>query len=79
MLFVRLKFVWVSARMFDFFDGGVMEGLQYKLLTMTEKRTMGQFERSLGDTVTLQSEILARRVEANGQKKFLIRWHPADV
>ncbi|XP_017769665.1 PREDICTED: uncharacterized protein LOC108557589 isoform X2 [Nicrophorus vespilloides] len=68
-----------SARMFDFMDSGIMEGLQYKLLSMTEKRTMGQFSSVDGESITLQSQILARRVEEDGISKMLLRWHPTDV
>ncbi|XP_022901679.1 uncharacterized protein [Onthophagus taurus] len=68
-----------SARMFDFIDSGIMEGLQHRLLMLTEKRTLGQFENAPGDTLTLQSQILARRIEADGQKKVLLRWHPQNI
>lgn len=69
----------VTARMFDFFDAGIMEGLQHRLVTMTEKRTLGEVSKSPGDTVTLQSRVLARRVEADGSRKVLLRWYPPDV
>ncbi|KRT84670.1 hypothetical protein AMK59_342 [Oryctes borbonicus] len=68
-----------SARMFDFIDSGIMEGLQYRLLTMSEKRTAGQFESVAGDAVTIHSQILARRIEPDGSKKLLLRWHPKDM
>lgn len=64
--------------MFDFIDSGIMEGLQHKLLQMTQKRTLGQINNS-GDTINLQSQILARRTESDGSTKFLVRWHPVDV
>lgn len=65
--------------MFDFIDSGIMEGLQHRLLTMTEKRTLGQFKNTPGDILTLQSQIIARRTEADGKRKVLIRWHPKDM
>lgn len=68
-----------SARMFDFIDSGMMEGLQYRLLTMTEKRTNGKFDSTDGQTVTLSSQILAKRVELDGTRKLLLRWHPSDI
>ncbi|KAF5292507.1 hypothetical protein FQR65_LT01652 [Abscondita terminalis] len=68
-----------SARMFDFFDNGIMEGLQHQLLTMTETRTLGQKEAVPGDIVLLQSEVLARRIEHDGNRKILLRWHPLNV
>lgn len=67
------------ARMFDFIDPGIMEGLQHQLVTMTEKRTMGQFAAAAGDSVSLQSQVLARRTEPDGKTKVLVRWHPQDV
>lgn len=65
--------------MFDFIDPGIMEGLQHQLLTMTDKRTLGQFNTVPGDTVSLHSQILARRTEPDGKTKVLVRWHPQDV
>nr|XP_023013608.1 zinc finger protein jing homolog isoform X2 [Leptinotarsa decemlineata]XP_023013609.1 zinc finger protein jing homolog isoform X2 [Leptinotarsa decemlineata] len=67
-----------SARMFDFIDAGVMEGLQHKLLILTQKRTLGKASDA-GNTVHLKSQILARRVENDGSTKLLLRWHPTDV
>lgn len=67
-----------SARMFDFIDSGIMEGLQHKLLKMTQTRTLGQMG-SPGETMSLQSQILAKRTDAKGCKELLVRWHPRDV
>ncbi|KAJ8922581.1 hypothetical protein NQ315_007611 [Exocentrus adspersus] len=67
-----------SARMFDFIDSGIMEGLQHNLLLVTQKRTLGKIS-DVGDTLHLQSQILAKRVETDGSVKFLLRWHPSDV
>ncbi|XP_076257418.1 AE binding protein 2 jing isoform X3 [Rhynchophorus ferrugineus] len=67
-----------SARMFDFIDSGIMEGLQHKLLKMTQARTLGRIE-SPGETISLQSQILARRTDSKGNKELLVRWHPCDV
>ncbi|KAJ8953079.1 hypothetical protein NQ318_013421 [Aromia moschata] len=67
-----------SARMFDFIDSGIMEGLQHNLLILTQKRTLGKISDA-GDTVHLQSQILAKRIEANGSIEYLLRWHPPDV
>lgn len=64
--------------MFDFIDGGIMEGLQHKLLTMTETRTMGRISNA-GNSVNVVSQIIARRVEPDGAIKFLVRWQPADM
>ncbi|XP_050300427.1 uncharacterized protein LOC126738965 isoform X2 [Anthonomus grandis grandis] len=67
-----------SARMFDFIDPGIMEGLQHRLLCMTQVRTLGQIG-SAGEVVQLRSEILARRTDSKGAKHLLVRWHPQDV
>ncbi|XP_066257273.1 uncharacterized protein jing isoform X2 [Euwallacea similis] len=67
-----------SARMFDFIDSGIMEGLQHRLLCMTQARTLGQ-DGVAGDVVNLQGHILARRTDSKGRKEVLVRWHPADV
>lgn len=64
--------------MFDFLDSGIMEGLQYKLLFSTQKRTLGKINEP-GDSVHLQSEVLARRIETDGSVKYLLKWHPADM
>nr|XP_015834894.1 PREDICTED: zinc finger protein jing homolog isoform X2 [Tribolium castaneum] len=67
-----------SARMFDFIDAGIMEGLQHKLLTMTQDRTMGQIHNA-GNTVNVLSQVMARRVEADGKVKFLVKWDPVGI
>ncbi|KAK5643237.1 hypothetical protein RI129_007082 [Pyrocoelia pectoralis] len=66
-----------SARMFDFFDNGIMEGLQHQLLTMTE--TLGHEDSVPGDTIRLYSEVLARRIESDGNRKILLRWRPPNI
>ncbi|XP_044747765.1 uncharacterized protein LOC123308998 [Coccinella septempunctata] len=67
-----------SARMFDFIDSGIMEGVQYKLMALTQKRTGGDISTP-GDEIKLQSEVLARRIGNDGTANFLIRWHPQDI
>ncbi|CAH1970184.1 unnamed protein product [Acanthoscelides obtectus] len=68
-----------SARMFDFIDSGIMEGLQHNLLMLTQKRTAGKISEAPGDEVQLHSTVLARRTDADGSVKYLLRWHPEDV
>lgn len=66
--------------MFDFFDAGIMEGLQYRLLTMTEKRIAGEACNQIpGDSVTLHSNIMAMRTESDGTRKALLHWNPPDM
>lgn len=67
------------ARMFDFFDAGIMEGLQHRLVTMTDKRTLGDVCKTPGDTITVRSSIIARRTEPDGTRKLLLRWHPRNM
>nr|CAI5869153.1 unnamed protein product [Callosobruchus analis] len=68
-----------SARMFDFIDAGIMEGLQHNLLMLTQKRTAGKISEAPGDEVQLHSTVQARRTDADGSVKYLLRWHPEDV
>lgn len=55
-----------------------MEGLQHKLMALTQKRTRGNVNMA-GDSLNLTSQVIARRTENDGTVKFLVRWHPADV
>ncbi|XP_046994500.1 LOW QUALITY PROTEIN: zinc finger protein aebp2 [Schistocerca americana] len=68
-----------SARMFDYFDSGIMEGLQHRLLNVTEKITHGNVETAPANAVFLQSKVLARRVELDGKTKVLLRWFPEHI
>ncbi|XP_069675318.1 zinc finger protein jing homolog [Periplaneta americana] len=68
-----------SARMFDYFDAGIMEGLQHRLVNMTEVRTQGNVATAAGNTVSLHSKVLARRVESDGRMRVLVRWFPEDI
>lgn len=65
--------------MFDFFDAGIMEGLQHRLVRLSEKRTLGDISKTPGDTVTVRSTVAARRVEPDGTKKYLVRWQPPNM
>lgn len=67
-----------SARMFDFIDCGIMEGVQHKLMSITQKRTGGDISTP-GDEIRLQSEVLAKRIGNDGTTNFLIRWHPQNI
>lgn len=68
-----------SARIYDYFDAGIMEGLQHNLIEMTERRTNGHFDSCPGDTVTLHSKILGKRTDEKGQTQVLLRWFPRDI
>lgn len=68
-----------SARLFDYFDTGIMEGLQHRLLELAKSRTQGKLAETPGNSMTLTSQILARRVEKDGKMKFLLRWYPHGI
>ncbi|KAK1130969.1 hypothetical protein K0M31_017274 [Melipona bicolor] len=68
-----------SARLFDYFDSGVMEGLQHRLLQLAKSRTQGRLAETPGNSMALTSQVLARRVEMDGRIKVLLRWYPPDI
>ncbi|XP_048513743.1 uncharacterized protein LOC105683579 isoform X1 [Athalia rosae] len=68
-----------SARLFDFVDTGVMEGLHHRLLELARTRTQGRLAETPGDAMALTSQVLARRVEMDGKTKVLLRWYPQDI
>jgi len=68
-----------SARMFDYFDAGIMEGLQHRLVNMTEMQTQGNIANASGNTVSLHSKVMARRVEPDGRTRVLVHWYPEDI
>lgn len=68
-----------SARLFDYFDSGVMEGLQHRLLQLAKSRTQGRLAETPGNSMALTSQVLARRVEMDGKTKVLLRWYPQDI
>lgn len=65
-----------SARQFDFFDAGIMECLQYRLVVQAE--TM-QLDRLPGNNVTLHSKVIAQRVQPDGTQSLLLRWFPTNL
>ncbi|XP_075212413.1 uncharacterized protein LOC142319252 [Lycorma delicatula] len=68
-----------SARMFDFFDTGIMERLQHNLIKMTERQTTGDVDHAGSNTVTVHSKVLGRRIEPDGKTKVLLRWFPSNI
>lgn len=68
-----------SARIFDYFDPGVMEGLQHRLLELAKTRTQGHLAEAPGNSMILTSQVLARRVELDGKTRVLLRWYPHDI
>jgi hypothetical protein len=43
--------------MFDYFDAGIMEGLQHRLVNMTEVQTQGNVANASGNAVCLHSKV----------------------
>ncbi|CAL1688800.1 unnamed protein product [Lasius platythorax] len=68
-----------SARLFDYFDSGVMEGLQHRLHELATSRTQGRLAETPGNSMALTSQVLAKRVESGGKTKVLLRWYPQDI
>lgn len=64
-----------SARQFDYFDSGIMEGLQYQLVVQAETMAL---DRMPGSNVTLYSKVMAQRVQADGSLSILLRWFPRN-
>ncbi|RLU15996.1 hypothetical protein DMN91_011754 [Ooceraea biroi] len=68
-----------SARLFDYFDSGIMEGLQHRLLQLATSRTQGRLAETPGNSMALTSQVLAKRREVDGKTKVLLRWYPEDI
>jgi hypothetical protein len=51
------SFYFIIARIFDYFDSGVMEGLQHRLLELAKTRTQGQLSETPGNSMTLTSQV----------------------
>lgn len=72
-MLIILIFWNFSARMFDYFDNGVMEELQHRLLhTVT-------ITNGLSEAITFKGRSIGRRVTANGSVELLITWTPNDM
>lgn len=59
-----------SARMFDFFDAGIMEGLQHRLGASSQVATEGMLQ--------LRGRVLARRTH-KGNTEVYAEWTPANM
>uniref|UniRef100_A0A0K8SG77 C2H2-type domain-containing protein n=5 Tax=Lygus hesperus TaxID=30085 RepID=A0A0K8SG77_LYGHE len=68
-----------SARTQDYIDSGMMEGIQYNLIKVTEKRTLGLFDQVSPDSLVLRSEIIAKRTDPKGISEVLVRWFPKNI
>lgn len=59
--------------MFDFFDGGIMEGLQHRL------EHTGTIINGPNGSINFKGASVAKRVTATGNVEILIRWSPNDM
>uniref|UniRef100_A0A4Y0BLT8 C2H2-type domain-containing protein n=1 Tax=Anopheles funestus TaxID=62324 RepID=A0A4Y0BLT8_ANOFN len=62
-----------SARRFDFFDSGVMEGLQHRLIRL------GAIASGQGGAITFRGIQLGRRHIPKAGTEVLVRWYPAEI
>lgn len=72
-ILIRSPNVCSTARIFDFFDTGVMEVLQHRL-AVTEATACGD-----RGAVVFVGQPQARRVRHNGCIEHLVRWSPPDM
>ncbi|XP_046673173.1 uncharacterized protein LOC124362581 isoform X2 [Homalodisca vitripennis] len=68
-----------SARMFDYIDTGIMEGVQHSLLTVAKRQALGQLDSCSSKSLTLHSKIIGRRIAEDGTTNVLLRWFPLNV
>ncbi|XP_058836123.1 zinc finger protein jing homolog isoform X2 [Topomyia yanbarensis] len=61
-----------SARRFDFFDIGVMEGLQHRLIMA------GSVASARRGTVTFRGQAAGRRTTSTGEEVF-VKWYPREI
>lgn len=59
--------------MFDYFDSGIMEELQHRLV-QTVSLTNG-----IDEGIIFKGRSMGRRVTPNGSTELLIRWSPSDM
>ncbi|XP_054265602.1 zinc finger protein jing homolog isoform X1 [Macrosteles quadrilineatus] len=67
-----------SARMFDYIDTGMMEGVQHSLLNISKYLSFGNVEDTAANSVTLHSKIIAKRTSMDGTPSVLLRWFPLN-
>lgn len=61
-----------TARRFDFFDIGVMEGLQHRLIMA------GSVASARRGTITFRGQAAGRRVTGTGAEVF-VKWYPREM
>ena len=76
---VKLRFreLPFSARIFDFFDAGMMAGIKHQVVSM-EEASSDTFNMK-NDRITFESKIISKRTDISGQTKVLVQWSPPNL
>lgn len=64
---------FVVGRRVDYFDVGIMEGLQHRL------SVTGSLANGPDGTVRFEGKTLARRTNSSGETEVLVQWSPAGM
>ena len=75
---VRLKFreLPFSARIFDFFDAGMMAGIRAQVSSLVERSPRFGIT---DDAVNFTSKVMAMRLGESGQREVQLRWIPENM
>jgi zinc finger protein AEBP2 len=67
-----------TARLFDYFDTGIMERLRHQLVDSQQSETRLGLS-PLANSLTVSSQVIARRLDRNGKTRVLVRWTPEEL
>ena len=75
---VKLKFrkLPFSARIFDFFDAGMMAGIRDQISSLA---TRSAGFNVVDDTVVFHSKAMSLRIGESGQREVQLRWIPLNM
>lgn len=71
-LIVLFIFLISIARMFDFFDAGIMEGLQHRL------RQISTLTNGC-NSITFQGQCIMKRKAVGGKTQCYVQWSPREM
>jgi zinc finger protein AEBP2 len=76
---VKLKFraLPFSARIFDFFDLGIMAGIRHQVVAMEEKATSKFNIRN--DSIQFTSKAISIRKDKDGRREVRLKWIPENL
>lgn len=74
---LKLREVIFSARIFDFFDAGMMAGVRH--LVCDAQREAAALGIADDSTMTFHAQVLGTRVGETGRKEVQIRWEPQNM